>query len=125
MTKQKTPHTQTQQNVEPEQTDLEKNEEVYEADGPDEHVIYQDMEGAETGDPRTPREIETRNRRHRTEPERVAHEGKVSARTQKGPVQGVTSHSASEEAERQRKVVSKRQDAQAGVNQSKGRGKER
>ena len=50
MTKQKTPHTQTQQNVEPEQTDLEVNEEVYEADGPEEQGLYQEMQGAETGD---------------------------------------------------------------------------
>jgi len=44
MTKQKTPHTQTQQNSNPEQTDLENNQAEFEADD-----AYSRMEGSETG----------------------------------------------------------------------------
>lgn len=119
MTRQKSPHTQTQQNVAPEQSDLEADEQVFEADSPSDEQLYSKMEGAETGTNRNPREIQTRSARHRTEPEVEAHEGSVSTRTPKRPVQGVTSHSAEEESQRQEKVVNDRPDAQAGVNHSK------
>lgn len=115
MTKQKSPHTQTQQNTIPEQTDLEAGEQPYEADSPEDEKIYTNMQGAETGTNRSPREVQTRSERHRTEPEVKAHEGSVSTRTPKGPAQGITSHSAEEESERQKKVVNNRPDAGAGV----------
>jgi hypothetical protein len=117
---QKSPHTQTQQNTVPEQTDLEANEQEYEADSPTEQELYEHMEGAETGMERNPREVEARSSIHnRTEPEVQAHEGTLSTRTPKRPVQGITSHSAAEESARQEKVVNDRPDAQAGVNRSK------
>jgi hypothetical protein len=115
MTKQKSPHTQTQQDTIPEQTDLEATEQPYEADSPSEEKLYSQMEGAETGENRSRREIQTRSERHRTEPEVEAHEGSVSTRTPKGRVQGITSHTASEESGRQEKVVKDRPDANAGV----------
>jgi len=43
--------------------------------------------------------------------------GSVSTRTPESDQQGITNHSASEESARQRKVVSERPDAQAGVDQ--------
>jgi hypothetical protein len=116
MTIQKSPHTQTQQNVDPEQTDFEPGQ------GPDEVVseaeerLYEHMEGAETGTNRAPREVQTRSRRHDTEQQPVAYEGDVSTRTPSGQQQGVTSHSAGEESARQKKVVKNRADAEAGVN---------
>lgn len=115
MTKQKSPHTQTQQDTTPEQTDLEANEQPYEADSPAEEELYSRMEGAETGENRSSREIQTRSERHRTEPEVEAHEGSVSTRTPHAQSQGITSHSAKEESERQEKVVKDRPDAEAGV----------
>lgn len=134
MTRQKSPHTQTEQNTKPEQTDLEADEQEYEADSASDQQLYSRMDGAETGGPRSPKKIKKDGPRHKTEPEEVAHEGSVSARTvsdrsvsdrsvsdrsSKRPVQGVTSHSAREESERQQKVVKARPDAQAGVNRSK------
>lgn len=120
MSIQKSPHTQTQQNTVPEQTDLEADEQEYEADSPAEQTLYEHMEGAETGAGRNPRDVEARSSIHnRTEPEVQAHEGAVSTRTPKRPVQGITSHSATEESERQEKVVNHRPDAQAGVNRSR------
>lgn len=77
MTKQKTPHTQTQQNMKPEQTDSEPDQNAQNTD---------DQNYAETPG---------------------------------GPVQGVTSHSAVEESERQERVVKDRPDARAGLNRSK------
>jgi hypothetical protein len=115
MTKQKSPHTQTQQDTKPEQTDLDAGEEVYEADG--DQQLYSKAQGAETGMNRSPREVQTRTSRHRTEPEVEAHEGPISTRVPKRPAQGITSREG-DEAKRQKKVVGRRPDAQAGVNQS-------
>lgn len=119
MTRQKSPHTQTGQDTKPEQTDLEADEQEYEADSSADQQLYSRAEGAETGGPRTPKKIKKDGPRHKTEPEQVAHEGSVSTRAPKRPVQGVTSHSAREESARQEKVVKARPDAQAGLNHSK------
>jgi hypothetical protein len=115
----KTPHTQTQQNTTPEQSDLERDEQPYEADSPADEALYEHAEGSETGTNRSPREVQTRSVRHRTEPEVEAHEGQVSTRSPKKPVQGITDRSAEEESTRQEKVVKERPDAQSGVNRSK------
>jgi hypothetical protein len=117
MTKQKTPHTQTQQDTTPEQTDLDNDQRGFEAEADDQ--IYENMEGAETGEERSPRKLHTGGPQHRTEPEQVAHEGSVHTRTPKRPSQGITAHSAEEESARQEKVVNARPDAKAGVNHSK------
>jgi hypothetical protein len=114
MTKQTTPHTQTEQNVNPEQTDLDINESMS-----DEEVIYARMEGAETGTDRSPRKVPVRKEQQVTEPETTAHEGSVNTRTPHMPTQVITSRSAEEESSRQNKVVNERPDAQAGVNRTK------
>ena len=119
MTRQKSPHKQTQQNTTPEQTDLETGQQRYETGTGADEQIYEEVEGAETGGTRTPRKIDTGSVHRRTEPETVAHEGSVSTRTPKRPAQGITSRSAEEESARQEKVVNERPDAQAGVNRSK------
>jgi hypothetical protein len=120
MTKQKSPHTQTQANVKPEQTDFE-----YAAETPSELVaesdVYKNAAGAETGTQRSPRKVQRRPERRKTEPEPEASEGSVHTRTPKRPVQGITSHSATEESERQSKVVKNRPDAKAGLNRSRDR----
>ncbi|HZQ20203.1 MAG TPA: hypothetical protein VFA90_15920 [Terriglobales bacterium] len=112
MTNQKTPHTQTQQNTSPEQTDAEQNE-IRPAE-----AIYQNAEGAESGANRSPRTLHTGGPQHNTEPEQEAHEGPISSRLSRKPVQGITTHSAEEESARQQKVVNNRPDAQAGVKHS-------
>ena len=76
------------------------------------------MEGAETGTNRSPWRLPRRAQQHNTQSETVAHEGSVTTRTPKRPVEGITQR-PDEEAERQRKVVTDRPDAQAGVNHSK------
>lgn len=117
MTVQKTPHTQTQQNLKPEQSDLEPGQQEYEAGIGADEELYRRMEGAETGEDRSPRKIQARSEQHRTEPETEAHEGSTASRIPKRPSQGITSH-AEEEGSRQEKVVEKRPDAKAGVNHS-------
>lgn len=115
MTKQKTLHPQTQQNTQPEQSDLQIDQNRSNTDD----QIYEQTEGAQTGSDRTPRKVQTDAPAHNTEPETSAHEGSVTTRTPKHPVQGITSRSAEEESERQEKVVNDRPDARAGVNRSK------
>jgi hypothetical protein len=118
MTKQSTPHTQTQQNTQPEETDSEPNAEQQGISATDAD-LYSRMEGAETGGNRSPRHAATGSSRTTTEPETEAHEGSVDTRTPKRPAQGITSRSSEEESARQEKVVNERPDAQAGVNRSK------
>lgn len=119
MAKQKTPHTNTQQNRKPEQSDLEADELEFEADSPEDQKLYQRAQGADTGMDRSPRKVETRSNRHQVEPEKEAHAGRISTRTPKGTSQGITARTASEESERQIELVKNRSDAQAGVNRSK------
>jgi hypothetical protein len=115
---QKTPHTQTQQNVDPEQSDFEPGQTPEESTSEAEQHLYEHMDGAETGTNRAPREVQTRSKRHDLEPQPAAFEGSVTTRTPDDEHQGITSHSAEEESSRQKKVVNDRSDAQAGVNKS-------
>lgn len=116
MTKQKSPHTQTEQNVVPEQSDLETAQSDLESEA--DAIIFDNMQGAETGMDRSPRRTPRASQQHNIEPETVAHEGSVTTRTPKRPARGI-SERPEEETERQRKVVNDRPDAQAGVNHSK------
>ena len=116
MTKQKSPHTNTEQNVVPEQTDLETAQSSFEDEAKE--PTYENREGAETGMNRSPRRVPRRATQHKTEPENVAHEGSVDGRSPRKPAQGITDRASEEEA-RQKKVVNDRPDAQAGVNHSK------
>jgi hypothetical protein len=116
MTKQKSPHTQSEQNTLPEQTDRENAQSDFGKEA--EERMYEHMEGAKTGANRSPRRMPDSAQQPNTQPETVAHEGSVTTRTPKRPVQGITER-PEEEAERQRKVVNERPDAQAGVNHSK------
>ena len=115
MTKQKSPHRQTQQNTKPEQSHFEADQ----AGAGSDSQIYAHMSGAETGSDRTPRKLQEDAPARNTEPESSADVGSVSTRTPRRPVQGITSHSAEEESERQEKVVNDRPDVRAGVNRSK------
>ncbi len=108
---QKTPHTQTQQNVNPEQSDFETAEGSQDAASETEQRLYEHMEGAETGTNRAPRGVQTRSRRHETEAQPAPDGDPVSRRTSNSSQQGITSHSAKEESGRQKKVVKDRPDA--------------
>jgi len=116
MAKQRTPRSQSQQNIEAEQRDLQPEADEYPIKG--EEQSFTGRAGAETGGNRAPRIIHTRYEKHKTEPAAAAYEGSVSTRTPKNAAQGITSHSAAEESARQEKVVRDRLDAQAGVNHS-------
>lgn len=114
-----TPHTQTQQNVRPEQSDLEPDQLEQTAGTGDDADLYRNSDGAQVGSNRGARFVHRAAGHPNTEPAVAAHEGSVTTRTPGGEKQGITSRSAEEESARQKKVVNDRPDAQAGVNHNR------
>jgi hypothetical protein len=114
-----TPHTQTQQNREPEQTDLEPDQLKQEVGRGKDSDLYREREGAQTGTNRGPEFIPNLRGNPNSEPAAAALEGSTTTRTPGGKEQGITSHSAEEESRRQEKVVKDRPDADAGVNHNR------
>ena len=116
MAKQKSPHTQTQQDTHFAQTDVNPDELEQDTGQASE---YEKMDGAETGGKRSPKTMPQAAHPHKTEDQQVAYEGSLASRTFDDETkQGVTTAPSSKEAEGQRKVVGEREDAQAGVNHS-------
>jgi hypothetical protein len=116
MAKQKSAHTETQQDTHFAQTDVNPDELAQNAGNGEE---YENREGAQTGGKRSPRTMPGSAHPHNTEDQPVAYEGSLASRTfDDDNKQGVTTNASSKEAEGQRKVVSEREDAQAGVNHS-------
>lgn len=97
--------------------DLDPDQIVQDAGQGDDAQIYANTDGAQSGGTRA---FNANARRTPTEhvQEDAALTGSVSSRTIESDQQGITNHSASEEAARQKKVVSERPDAQAGVDQA-------
>jgi hypothetical protein len=116
MAKQTTPHTESQQNRNPDRNDLEPGQMEQETGRGKDASTYRNADGAQTGSNRAPEKYPRASERPNTEPAGAAYEGSLSTRTPEGDGQGITAHSASEESSRQRKVVKDRPDAQAGTN---------
>lgn len=117
MAVQSTPHTQTQQNTSAAQADLEPNQLIQDLGQGEDAALYENREGAQTGGTRAFNANATKDNLPKVLQEDAALTGRINTRTPESPDQGITNHSASEESERQRKVVSERPDAQAGVDQ--------
>lgn len=116
---QKSPHTQSEQNISFEQTDLEPDLEERLARG-DESEFCESARGEQMGGTRSPRRTPRSGPKHKTEPPVAAYEGSVDTGTPSAPhKQGISSKSSAEESERQKKVVNARGDAKAGVNHSR------
>jgi hypothetical protein len=114
-----TPHTQTQQNRRPEQTDLEPDQlDQTAGSGPDAE-LYNRREDAQSGTNRGRHVVPTSGGAPNTEQSAAAFEGSVTTRTPGGEKQGISSRSADEEAPGQQKVVKERPDAKAGVNHNR------
>jgi hypothetical protein len=116
MAKQKSPHTQTQQDTHFAQTDVSPDELEQNLGRGEE---YENRDGAQTGGKRSPKTMPAAAHPHNTEDQAVAYEGSLASRTfDDDNKQGVTTNPSSKEAEGQRKVVGQREDSQAGVNHS-------
>jgi hypothetical protein len=116
MAKQNSPHTQTQQDTHFAQTDVNPDELEQNTGHASE---YENRDGAQTGGKRSPKTMPQFAHPHNTEDQPVAFEGTLASRTfDDDNKQGVTTNASSKEAVGQRKVVSQREDSQAGVNHS-------
>jgi hypothetical protein len=118
---QTTPHTQTRQNLSAAAPDLDPNQLPQELGQGDDAELYANTAGApnnnQIGGTRAFHANDTRSNLPKVLQEDAALTGTVNTRTPESDQQGITNHSASEESARQRKVVSERPDAQAGVDQ--------
>ncbi len=113
---QSTPHTESQQNADAAQSDLEVNQAAQDAGTGGDAGLYENMDGAQTGGTRAFNANASGGSKHNTEQFSAAQYGSVNTRTPQSDNQGITNHSATEESARQEKVVSQRPDALAGVN---------
>lgn len=115
----RSPHTESQQNGSYAQEDVNPDESVQSVtDGPD-GAIYENRAGAQTGGTRSPKHAPPTGNAPNTEQQAVAFEGTLTSRVADDPTrQGISHASAQNESAGQRKVVSEREDAQAGVNHS-------
>lgn len=118
MAKQTTPHTRTQQNTDSAQADLNPNQNAADSGQGEDRDVYENMESAQTGGTRAFNANAARDDRPNVEPFTAALDGGTDTRTPESEDQGITNRSASEESARQRKVVSERPDATAGVDQA-------
>jgi hypothetical protein len=115
----KSPHTQSQQNTHFAQTDVSPDELEQTVGTGEDAATYENRAGAQTGGTRSPKHTPASAKPHNVEPEAVAHEGTLTSRVFDDPdKQGISNSSSQKEAGGQRKVVSQRDDAQAGVNHS-------
>lgn len=114
-----TPHTQTQQNRTPNQTDLEPDQLQQSAGIGPEAELYKREEGAQSGANRSAHVVPGAGGPPNSEQPAAAFEGSVTTRTPSGQKQGISSRSSDEEQPGQQKVVNERPDAQAGVNHSR------
>ena len=112
---QTTPHTQTQQNVSSAQDDLEPNQLTQDVGQAEDAKLYANSDGAQSGGTRRFYANDGKSNLPKVQQEDAALTGHVGTRTPTGEAQGITNHSANEESARQKKVVSERPDAQAGV----------
>ncbi len=117
MAMQTTPHTQTGQNTSAAQADLEPNQLVQQVGQDDDAKLYENRDGAQTGGTRAFNANAGKDNLPNVLQEDAALTGSVDTRTPESGEQGITNRSATEESARQRKVVSERPDAQAGVDQ--------
>jgi hypothetical protein len=117
MAVQTTPRTQTQQNISAAQADLDPNQSIQDVGQGDDAAIYENRDGAQTGGTRAFNANATNDSLPNVLQEDAALTGRTNTRTPESPDQGITNHSASEESQRQKKVVSERPDAQSGVDQ--------
>ena len=115
---QTTPHTQTRQNQDPTQSDLDTDQTAQDSGQVGDESLYQNADGAQTGGTRAFHANAIRSKLPNTQPRTAALNGGIDTRTPESDEQGITNHSATEESARQRKVVSQRPDSLAGVDQT-------
>lgn len=115
----KSPHTQTQQDTQYDQTDLNPDDMPQTVATGADASIYENRDGAQTGSERSPKHMPMGANPPNTLQQPVAYEGTLTSRvSDEAERQGISNRSAQSERAGQQKVVDAREDAQAGVNHS-------
>ena len=99
-----TPHTNTQQNVSSAAMDLEPNMDPQDVGRGEDAKLYQNAEGAQTGENRAFHVNDGRDNLPKSIDEGTRLEAEITKRPQRADMPGVTTHTAGEENERQQKV---------------------
>lgn len=119
MAKQKSPHTQSQQNTHYAQTDQDPNIPEQRLGTGADAAMFENRAGAQTGGARSPKHTPGSSRPHNVEQPSAAWEGSLRSRVfDDDNKQGISSNSSRVERDGQEKVVKARPDARAGVNHS-------
>lgn len=115
----KSPHTQTQQDTNFAQTDVNPDDMPQTVGTGADAAMYENCDGAQTGGTRSPRHMPMGMNPPNIAQQSAAHEGTLTSRVSDDATrQGISNRSAQAESAGQQKVVSQREDAQAGVNHS-------
>jgi hypothetical protein len=113
------PHPNSQQNTNFAQTDLNPDDVPQAVGTGPEADMHANNDGAQTAGTRSPKHTPGSANSPNVESEAVAHEGSLTSRvSHDASRQGISNRSAESEAAGQEKVVSQREDAQAGLNHS-------
>jgi hypothetical protein len=104
MAVQKTPHTNSEQNVNSAAMDLEPNQSPQDMGRGEDAKIYENADGAQTGGTRAFNANAQRDNQPKSIDEGTRLEYETRGHAQKPDMPGITTHDAGEEQERQRKV---------------------
>jgi hypothetical protein len=86
-----------------------------------ENLSYSSTDSAQMGKNRGPKGVPRTSGHRGSQQPSAAFEGSIATRAPEGERQGISTHSSSEESVRQKEIVKRRPDAQAGVNSLKKR----
>ncbi len=120
MARNTTPHTESGQNQDLDQSDLEPGISVDTVARGEDAALYSESDGAQTGMNRGPVHAPSSGHRHHSavQPD-LTLEGSLDTRAPEGEAQGISNHSQTEESAGQEKVVAERPDAQSGISRAK------
>jgi len=104
MAVQKSPHTNSEQNVSSAAMDLEPNQAPQDVGRGEDAKLYQNADGAQTGENRSFHVNDRRDNLPKSIDEGTRQQAENTAREQRSDMPGVTTHTAGEENERQQKV---------------------
>jgi hypothetical protein len=104
MAVQKTPHTNSEQNVNSAAMDLEPNQSPQDVGRGDDAKMYENADGAQTGGTRAFNANAQRDNQPKSIDEGTRLEFETRGHAQKSDQPGITTHNAGEEQERQQKV---------------------
>lgn len=105
MAVQKTPHTNSQQNVTSAAMDLEPNQSPLDVGRGEDAKLYENSDGAQTGGNRAFHANDRRDNLPKSFDEGTRLQAENTARAQRGDMPGVTTRAAAEERERQQRVA--------------------